>query len=206
MTHPNNMTAWPEIHCQHGHDKHPTKHVLVDLSKRHGYADHPQIPRHLACRFPMFIWDYGHEMLEGDGYCPAVDAVSETIDTLGTVGATGDDPDVVDPVARRPGFAARRLRRSDRLVPAARLSGPPRRRRVRGRPGLHGGDPREHEAERLGRSRLVPVDENQPIHDDDAADPTSHHACQDRHRRRRGARRRIPVAQHRSRWCRPSAD
>jgi hypothetical protein len=84
MSHPNDMTTWDEICCQRGHTYHDRKQVRVDLSKPHGYHDYPQVPSHLACRFPLAIWQWEHEEYAEMGvYCPAHDAVSRTIDELG---------------------------------------------------------------------------------------------------------------------------
>jgi hypothetical protein len=78
------MVDMPEIRCQRDHIFHERRQVLVDLSKPHGYHDYPAVPRHLACRFPLAIWQWDHEEYgEMDLYCPAHDAVSRTIDELG---------------------------------------------------------------------------------------------------------------------------
>lgn len=76
----NNMTVWPEIACQRGHDSHDTLLTQVKLSDVHGFRDLPQVPAHLAIDFDIEVWDWTKYP---DGYCPAHDAVSETIDTLG---------------------------------------------------------------------------------------------------------------------------
>jgi hypothetical protein len=82
MTHPNDMTHWPEIGCQRGHDHHATKTVTVNLSHQHKYRDWPQIPAHLTQMCDMEIWDYAPYMTDGP-YCPARDVVSEVIETHG---------------------------------------------------------------------------------------------------------------------------
>lgn len=82
MTHPNDMTHWPEIRCLRGHDHHATKTVQVNLSHQHKYRDWPQIPPHLTQMFDMEIWDYQPYMTDGP-YCPARDVVSEVIETHG---------------------------------------------------------------------------------------------------------------------------
>lgn len=79
--HPNDMTKWEEIGCKLDH-RHDTRNVEVDLSHPHGYHDYPQLPSDLAVRFNMDIWDW-RQYTTVTNYCPAHDAVSETIDTLG---------------------------------------------------------------------------------------------------------------------------
>jgi len=80
MTHKNDMRAWDEIACQRGHTEHISRKVHVDLSKRHGYRDLPQVPRHMAVEFDMNIWDTSIYPVDGSAfYCPSHDAVSETI-------------------------------------------------------------------------------------------------------------------------------
>lgn len=79
MTHPRDMTAWDEIACQRGCAEHHTRRVHVDLAKPHGYTDLPQVPAHLAVSFVMEVWDTDRHPVDGGLYCPARDAVSETI-------------------------------------------------------------------------------------------------------------------------------
>jgi Met-10+ like-protein len=79
MSHPNDMSVWSDIVCQRGHDTHKTRSVSVDLASAHGYRDQPPIPRRLARSFDMFIWDTDRYPVDGGPYCPAHDAVSETI-------------------------------------------------------------------------------------------------------------------------------
>jgi hypothetical protein len=81
MTHPNDMTTWAEIGCQRRHDVHDLLSVAVDLGRGHGYADCPEIPARFARRFEMLVFDWSRYAGPGP-YCPANDAVSETIDTL----------------------------------------------------------------------------------------------------------------------------
>lgn len=77
--HANDMTAWPTIACQRGCHQHVSRHVDVDLAGEHGYRDLPQIPERLATQFSLWVWDPEvHPVGPGD-YCPARDAVSETI-------------------------------------------------------------------------------------------------------------------------------
>lgn len=82
MPHPNDMTSWEHIACartgEPGHH-HVATSALVDLGAPHGYADLPQVPARLAVRFPMFVWDPAEHPVDGGAYCPAHDAVSETI-------------------------------------------------------------------------------------------------------------------------------
>lgn len=82
MTHPNNMARWDEpISCRRDHEHH-TREVTIDLTQPHGYADLGRIPRRLADqigRFPLVIWDPDRHPVDGGPYCPAHDAVSETI-------------------------------------------------------------------------------------------------------------------------------
>lgn len=77
------MVAWPEITCQRGCDHHATRRVLVDMYKPHAYADYPQIPSKLCRVFPMYVWDPDRHPVDGGAYCPAHDAVSETITNTG---------------------------------------------------------------------------------------------------------------------------
>src|SRR5437899_13034470 len=80
--HPNDMSAWPEIRCQRGHDYHESIVAEVKLGGPTGYHDYPPIPQRFARSFGMAIFQW--ELYAGDGaYCPARDTVSETIDLLG---------------------------------------------------------------------------------------------------------------------------
>lgn len=82
MVHKNNMTAWDEITCQRGHapDEHQRRLVPVDLALGHGYHDLPRIPERLIPPpFRMLVWDPDAHPVDGGPYCPAHDAVSETI-------------------------------------------------------------------------------------------------------------------------------
>lgn len=78
MTHPNDMTAWPAIVCQRDH-RHVTRRVNVDLRVVHGYRDLPLVPDELVVSWPMYVWDPAVHPVDGGPYCPAHDAVSETI-------------------------------------------------------------------------------------------------------------------------------
>lgn len=79
--HPNDMSVWPEIACQRGHDTHASKLAEVRLGGQSGYHDYPPVPARLARSFEMLVFEWRDY---GDGpYCPGHDAVSETIDLLG---------------------------------------------------------------------------------------------------------------------------
>lgn len=78
MTHPNAMVAWGDIACQRSHDHHAMR-VEVDLSTPHLYGDYPQVPERLQRAWSMMVWDTARHPVDGGPYCPAHDAVSETI-------------------------------------------------------------------------------------------------------------------------------
>lgn len=73
------MAAWDAIACQRGHNDHVAKLVHVDLARPHGYADLTPVPERLARSFDVMVWDPGTYPVDGGAYCPAHDAVSETI-------------------------------------------------------------------------------------------------------------------------------
>lgn len=77
--HPNAMTYWHEIRCQRGHDSHASVLTNVKLGGPHGYGDYPEVPARLARSFQMYAWDTNTHPVDGGPYCPAHDAVSETI-------------------------------------------------------------------------------------------------------------------------------
>lgn len=78
--HPNLMTAWSEITCQRGADhEHVSRLIDVDLARLHGYHDYTPVPARLAREFSMWVWDPNVHPVDGGAYCPAHDAVSETI-------------------------------------------------------------------------------------------------------------------------------
>ena len=79
MAHPSDMTAWTEIRCQRGHADHAVRSVRVDLARRHAYADYAQVPKRIARAWTMLVWDALQHPVDGGPYCPAHDAVSETI-------------------------------------------------------------------------------------------------------------------------------
>lgn len=80
MTHPNDMSSWAAIECQRGvGHMHHSRTVHVDLAQPHGYRDCPQVPTRLAASFDLVIWDPARHPVDGGPYCPAHDAVSETI-------------------------------------------------------------------------------------------------------------------------------
>jgi hypothetical protein len=79
--HPGFMPVWPDIACQRGHESHASKLIDVRLGGQSGYADYPPVPARLARSFEMLVFQWRDY---GDGpYCPAHDAVSETVDLLG---------------------------------------------------------------------------------------------------------------------------
>lgn len=80
--HPNAMTGWESIGCTRGHGHHETIWKHVDLHAEHGYGDLPKVPAEFGRRFTMELHDW-RRYLDGEGYCPGHDAVSETIDLLG---------------------------------------------------------------------------------------------------------------------------
>lgn len=78
----NDMSHWVDISCQRDHTTHQTRLAFVDLSKPHGYNDLPPIPPSLATSFEMYVFDW--ELYNEEGpFCPAHDAVSQTIAQLG---------------------------------------------------------------------------------------------------------------------------
>lgn len=79
MPHPNDMSAWESIGCQRGHVVHASRVVHVDLAARHGYLDCCPVPARHARSFDMAIWPPEDYPVDGLAYCPAHDAVSETI-------------------------------------------------------------------------------------------------------------------------------
>lgn len=79
VIHKNDMTHWDEITCQRNCDEHVSRVVDIDLGQTHGYRDLPAIPTRLARQLRMHIWDPEKHPVDGGPYCPAHDAVSETI-------------------------------------------------------------------------------------------------------------------------------
>ena len=80
MTNPNDMSAWAAITCQRGHTGHESQLVTIDLAEPHGYTDCTPIPPALVpAPFVMHIWPPEQYPVDGGPYCPAHDAVSETI-------------------------------------------------------------------------------------------------------------------------------
>lgn len=82
MTHANNMTVWPKIACQRGHQGHESKLIQVSLGGQTPYHDYAPIPEDLARSFSINVFDWAAYAEDGP-YCPAHDAVSETIGLLG---------------------------------------------------------------------------------------------------------------------------
>lgn len=83
MTHPNDMSAWPEIRCQRDHHAHTAITVDVDLARPHGYHDLPAVPPRLARAWRMRIYDPDKYPVDDGPYCAAHDAVSATITNQG---------------------------------------------------------------------------------------------------------------------------
>lgn len=76
------MTFFPcQVERKH---QHRQKSITVDLSKPHLYDDYPQIPHWLVpAPFEMKVWDQGFAPDAAEGWCPARDVVSETIQSHG---------------------------------------------------------------------------------------------------------------------------
>lgn len=71
--HRNFMPAWDEIRCQRvNHARHHSMPVEIDLSKHLPHCDAPD-------PYTLWIWDTAVHPVDGGPYCPAHDAVSETI-------------------------------------------------------------------------------------------------------------------------------
>lgn len=77
------MVGWDTIGCTRGHDWHDRRSVGVRLNGPTGFSDLTPIPHRLARAFSMEVWDPGSYPVDGGPYCPAHDAVSETIVNLG---------------------------------------------------------------------------------------------------------------------------
>lgn len=73
------MTEWSEIACTRGHGQHQTRQVHIDIGGPTAYRDLAPIPRRFKRAFDMLIWDPDRYPVDGGPYCPAHDAVSETI-------------------------------------------------------------------------------------------------------------------------------
>lgn len=81
---PGGMTGWASIGCAvtEPHE-HKLTTVTVDLSQPHGFYDYPQVPERLVPPpFTMPVWDQTAAPA-ADEWCPARDAVSETLLNLG---------------------------------------------------------------------------------------------------------------------------
>ena len=79
MPHERDMTHWDEIGCQRGCDNHPTRTVQIHLGGPTAYRDLTPIPERFAMEFDIEVWDTDRTPVDGGPYCPARDAVSETI-------------------------------------------------------------------------------------------------------------------------------
>lgn len=78
------MSQWSDIACQRGHDSHRWTRASICLGGPTGYTDLTPIPDRLARRFEIDVWDPTTYPVDSTGvYCPAHDAVSETIAALG---------------------------------------------------------------------------------------------------------------------------
>ena len=78
------MTEWDEIGCRRGCAEHPTRVVDVKLGGPTAYKDLTPIPERFACEFQIEVWDTDQMPVDVDPlWCPAHDAVSETILSLG---------------------------------------------------------------------------------------------------------------------------
>jgi hypothetical protein len=81
--HPNNMVEWAEIRCQRGCEQHISVQTHVNLGGLTPYHDLTSIPADLAVDFDMLVWNTALAPVDGGPYCPARDAVSETIAVTG---------------------------------------------------------------------------------------------------------------------------
>lgn len=77
--HPRDMSFWTEIGCQRGCGFHVATTKNIVLGAPHGYHDLTGIPRRFAQEFEIEVWDTSITPVDGGPYCPARDAVSETI-------------------------------------------------------------------------------------------------------------------------------
>lgn len=73
------MTGWDEITCQRGHETHDTREVVVSIGGPTKYKDLPSIPRRFSDTFEMEVWDTAIYPVDNGPWCPAHDAVSETL-------------------------------------------------------------------------------------------------------------------------------
>jgi len=73
------MTGWDEISCQRGHEDHDTREVVVTIGGPTRYTDLPSIPWRFADTFEFEVWDTKKYPVDDGPWCPAHDAVSETI-------------------------------------------------------------------------------------------------------------------------------
>lgn len=73
------MTGWSEIRCQRGHTTHHTRDITVSIGGPTSYSDYTPIPRRLSREFAMRVWDTDQHPVDSGVYCPAHDAVSETL-------------------------------------------------------------------------------------------------------------------------------
>lgn len=81
--HPNDMTHWDAIGCRRGCIDHVTIETTVNIGGPTPYRDLTSIPERFATEFTIEVWDTSKAPVDGGPYCPARDAVSETILALG---------------------------------------------------------------------------------------------------------------------------
>ena len=77
------MTDWDQITCQRGHTHHDTRTITVTIGGPTAYHDLPSIPRRFSDTFDMEVWDTDKYPVDDGPWCPAHDAVSETLISLG---------------------------------------------------------------------------------------------------------------------------
>lgn len=77
--HPNDMTHWADIGCKRGCEHHATVDQRISIGGPTRYRDLTSIPTRFTQQFDLEIWDTRITPVDGGPYCPARDAVSETI-------------------------------------------------------------------------------------------------------------------------------
>lgn len=81
--HQGNMAVWSDIACKRGHAEHTSRMVDVTIGIPTAYHDMSAIPARYLRHWKMLVWDPDLYPIDGGPYCPAYDAVSETIVNLG---------------------------------------------------------------------------------------------------------------------------
>jgi hypothetical protein len=76
------QTGWAEIACQRGHATHHAIEVAMRIGGPTAYHDYCGIPSRFTRDLSLTVWDWRRYASEIGGYCPAHDAVSQTIDEL----------------------------------------------------------------------------------------------------------------------------